>query len=206
MPSAETSLESHLRNQRMVLNQSDHSGLSLLLESDSDPSLNQTSMTPSQLSYTSSGDQMRQPLLPSSSFSLVGDALASSPHVQYSLFSKPSTLSLGSRETLSHQISGMQRNAISDLPVDCPYLHSLQTTLPLKTAALASTSIVSLASETSQNNSTNQHLIGSAERYQYTENSTKEEDQQYGPWKEVRSNEVYELHGSERPHEKLIPR
>lgn len=85
MPSAETSVESHIRSQRVVLNQSDHSGLSLLLESDSSLSLGQTFKTLSQPSYTSSGDQICPPSLPPSSLSLNDDTLVSSSHAQYSL-------------------------------------------------------------------------------------------------------------------------
>lgn len=201
MPSAETSLESHLRNQRVVLNQSDHSGLSLLLEGVTNPSLNQTLKTLAQPSYTLSSDQMCQPLLPSYSFSLIGDDFAPSPHAQYSLISKPSTLSLGSRETPSHQISEMQRNTISDLSVNYSHLHSLQPTPSSKTTALASISIAPLASEFSQNNPPNQHF---AEQYQYADNSTKEDDPQFSPRIEMRSNKLYELQGSERSREQLV--
>lgn len=71
---------------------------------------------------------------------------------------------------------------------------------------MLSLSTTSIASETSQNNSPKQQLISSAERYQSTDNSTGEEDQQYGSRIEVRKNEVYELQGSEGPNKQLVSR
>ncbi|KAH8121280.1 hypothetical protein LI328DRAFT_171950 [Trichoderma asperelloides] len=198
MSSAETSLESHLRNQRVVLNQSDHSGLSLLFEGVSDPSLNQILKTLSQPSCSSSSDQMRQLSLPSSSFSLIGDDFVPSPHFQYSLVSNPSTQSLGSRETLSHQISEMQRNTISDHPVNYSHLHSLQPTPSSKATALASISRAPLASESSQNNPPNQHSMPFVEQYQCADNTTKDDDPQSSPRIEMANNKLYELQGSER--------
>ncbi|KAM0252775.1 hypothetical protein ACHAQJ_007613 [Trichoderma viride] len=200
MTSAETSLEGGQRSQRVVLNQSDHSGLSLLFDDELDLSFNLPFRIQSQLSHTSSSDLIHRASLPPSSFSSVnGESLASSPPVQYSLTSRPSTLSLSSRESFSYQMSETQHNTISD--VNRPHLLSLPPTPPTKTAPFISPSISSVVSEISQNAHPKQRLISFAERYENMNDSIKTENQQYHPWRPMRNNDVYELQGSNIAHE-----
>lgn len=185
------------RNHRVVLNQSDHSGLSLLFRDELDQSFDSLASLQSRPLQTHSSDSLHRSSMPPSCLpSIDGDTLVPSPPAHHSLSSRLCTLSTSSRETV-----GRQRSETSpEMTMGRPHLLSLPPTPPTNKPPLISISTSSPTSDTLQNVYPRQRLIPFAERYTNMGNTPRAENQQYSPWRPIQYDHAHELQGSEISH------
>jgi hypothetical protein len=194
--SGQTHEDSNLCNSRVVLNEADHSGLSLLFGDGLDLDFGLLPNIQPQLSQAQSSDSMHRPSMPSLSPSSVnGETVNSTPSTNYSLTSKPSTLSVSSLGTFKSQNP--------ELSVNRPHLFSFPPTPPSNITQLVPLSITALASGTQKDSRSRPQAMSFAERYanvaDYSGHSghSGQESGQYRPWRPYKSKDVYELQGSE---------
>lgn len=104
IPSGQTREDSNQCNRRVVLNEADHSGLSLLFGDKLDLNLRVSSKIQAQRSPAQSSDSMHGRSIPSFSPSSVNDEIVShTPLTACYLTSKPSTLAVSSLGTFKSQ-------------------------------------------------------------------------------------------------------
>ncbi|KAL7940630.1 hypothetical protein V8C42DRAFT_356133 [Trichoderma barbatum] len=188
--SGQTLEDSNQRNSRVVLNQADHSGLSLLFGDELDLDFDLSLKTQPQHSRAQSSDSMHKPSIPSFSASSVnGETVNSTPLTRYSLASKPSTLSVSSIGTFNPQSP--------ELSMSRSHLFSLPPTPPSNTTQLASLSATASASETQQTAQLRPRTMSFAERYANLPDDSGQEGRRYRPWRPYKNGDVYELQGSE---------
>ncbi|KAL6796255.1 hypothetical protein GGI42DRAFT_356395 [Trichoderma sp. SZMC 28013] len=188
--SGQTLEDGNQRNGRVVLNQADHSGLSLLFGDELDPNFDFLPKIQPQHSRAQSSDSMHKPSIPSfSSSSSNGETVNSTPLTRYSLASKPSTLSVSSLGTFNPQSP--------EPSMGRPHLFSLPPTPPSNTTQLASLSETASSSETQQDARSRPRTMSFAERYVNLAEDSGQEGQRYRPWRPYKNGNVYELQGSE---------
>ncbi|UKZ74597.1 hypothetical protein TrVFT333_002267 [Trichoderma virens FT-333] len=181
------------RNSRIVLNQADHSGLSLLFADELDLSFDLSPKVQPQHSGAQSSSSMHKSSMPSfSSSSVNGGTVNSTPSTKYSLTSKPSTLSIGSTGTFYQQSPQLSTNR--------PHLFSLPASPPTNTTQLASLSVTSLTSEIQQDTRSRPPVMPFAERYANATNHSDHQNQRHPPWRPYNNAHVYELQGSDASH------
>ncbi|OPB36239.1 hypothetical protein A0O28_0110150 [Trichoderma guizhouense] len=189
--SGETLEDGNQRNSRVVLNQTDHSGLSLLFGDELDLSFDLSPKVQPQHSRAQSSDSMHKSSIPSfSPSSANGGTVNSTPLTRYSLTSQPSTLSVSSIGTLNPQSP--------EPSMSRPHLFSLPPTPPTNTTAqLASLSAATLTSETQQDARSKPRTMSFAERYANLAEDSGQEGRRYRPWRPYKNGDIYELQGSE---------
>ncbi|KAK0763489.1 hypothetical protein N5P37_002866 [Trichoderma harzianum] len=189
--SGQTLEDGNQRNSRVVLNQADHSGLSLLFGDELDLNFDLSSKTQPQHSQAQSSDSMHKPSIPSfSTSSMNGGTVNSTPLTRYSLTSQPSTLSVSSIGTFNPQSP--------EPSMSRPHLFSLPPTPPTNTTAqLASLSATTLTSETQQDARSRPRTMSFAERYANLAEDSGQEGRRYRPWRPYKNGDIYELQGSE---------
>ncbi|KAL6819984.1 hypothetical protein V8C40DRAFT_276484 [Trichoderma camerunense] len=188
--SGQTLEDGNQRNSRVVLNQTDHSGLSLLFGDDLDLNFELPKNHP-QHTRTQSSDSMHKSSIPSfSPSSTNGGTVNSTPLTRYSLTSQPSTLSVSSTGTFNPQSP--------EPSMSRPHLFSLPPTPPTNTTAqLASLSTTTLASGTQQDARSRPRTMSFAERYANLAEDSGQEGRRYRPWRPYKNGDIYELQGSE---------
>lgn len=189
-PSRQTHEDSNPCNSRVVLNEADHTGLCLLFSDGLD--LNLPKIQP-QHSRTQSSDSMHRPCIPSfSPFSVNGETVNSTPLSNYSLTSKPSTLSVSSLGTFKSQSPELSMNR--------PHLFSFPPTPPSNITQLVPLSTTASASETQQDTRSRPRAMSFAERYANVADHSGHSGQEswrYRPWRPYKNGDIYELQGSE---------
>lgn len=188
--SGQTLEDDNQRNSRVVLNQADHSGLSLLFGDDLDLNFELPKNHP-QHTRAQSSDSMHKSSIPSfSPSSTNGGTVNSTPLTRYSLTSQPSTLSVSSTGTFNPQSP--------EPSMSRPHLFSLPPTPPTNTTAqLASLSTTTLASGTQQDARSRPRTMSFAERYANLAEDSGQEGRRYRPWRPYKNGDIYELQGSE---------
>ncbi|KAL6835701.1 hypothetical protein J3E69DRAFT_373011 [Trichoderma sp. SZMC 28015] len=189
--SGQTLEDGNQRNSRVVLNQADHSGLSLLFGDELDLNFDLSPKNQPQHTRAQSNDSMHKSSIPSfSPSSTNGGTVNSTPLTRYSLTSQPSTLSVSSIGTFSPQSP--------EPSMSRPHLFSLPPTPPTNTTAqLASLSATTLASETHQDARSRPRTMSFAERYANLAEDSGQEGRRYRPWRPYKNGDIYELQGSE---------
>lgn len=192
--SGQTHKDSNQCNSRVVLNEADHSGLSLLFSDGLDHlNFKVSSKIQPQHSRAQSSDSMHKPSIPSFSPSSVnGETVNSTPLTNYSLTSKPSTLSVSSLGTFESQSPELSMNR--------PHLFSFPPTPPSNITQLVPLSTTSSASETQQDTRSRPRAMSFAERYANVADHSGHSGQEswrYRPWRPYKNGDIYELQGSE---------
>ncbi|KAL7916719.1 hypothetical protein GGI35DRAFT_466250 [Trichoderma velutinum] len=189
--SGQTLEDGNQRNSRVVLNQADHSGLSLLFGDELDLNFDLSPNIPPQHSRAQSSDSMHKLSIPSFSPSSVnGETINSTPLTRYSLVSKPSTLSVSSMGTFNPQSP--------ELSLSRPHLLSLPPTPPTRTVTqLDPLSATASASETQPDARSRPRAMSFAERYANLSDDSGQSGRRYRPWRPYKNGNVYELQGSE---------
>ncbi|KAL7803871.1 hypothetical protein V8C43DRAFT_320485 [Trichoderma afarasin] len=189
--SGETLEDGNQRNSRVVLNQADHSGLSLLFGDELDLNSELLPKHHPQHTRAQSSDSMHKSSIPSfSPSSTNGGTVNSTPLTRYSLTSHPSTLSVSSIGTFSPQSPEPSKSR--------PHLFSLPPTPPTNTTAqLSSLSATTSPAETQQDARSRPRTMSFAERYANLAEDSGQEGRRYRPWRPYKNGDIYELQGSE---------
>lgn len=194
--SGQTHEDSNQCNSRLVLNEADHSGLSLLFGHELDLNFEASSKIQPQHSRAQSSDSMHRSSIPSFSPSSVnGETVNSTPLTNYSLTSKPSTLSVSSLAALKTQSPELSMNR--------PQLFSFPPTPPSNISQLVPLSTTASASETQQDTRSRPQAMSFAERYANVADHSGhsghsgQKSRRYHPWRPYENGDVYELQGSE---------
>ncbi|KAM0512384.1 hypothetical protein ACHAPE_008951 [Trichoderma viride] len=191
--SGQTHEDSNQCNSRVVLNEADHSGLSLLFGDELHLNFEASSKIQPQHPRAQSSDSMHRPSIPSFSPSSVnGETVNSTPLTNYSLTSKPSTLSVSSLGTFKSQSPELSMNR--------PQLFSFPPTPPSNISQLVPLSTTASASETQQDTRSRPQAMSFAERYANVADHSGHSGQKsrrYSPWRPYKNGDVYELQGSE---------
>ncbi|KAL7928147.1 hypothetical protein V8C35DRAFT_318813 [Trichoderma chlorosporum] len=181
------------RKSRVVLNQSDHSGLSLLFGDEPDMNFDISSKIQPHHSRARSSSSTLQSAMPSfSSSSVNGESINTTPSTRYSLTSKPSNVSINSMATFNQQNPELSANR--------PLIFLLPPTPPTNTAELVSLS-VARSLEAEHDMQSKPRTVPFAERYANMAHHAVQENPRYRPWRPYTNSHVHELQGSDVSHE-----
>ncbi|KAL7940955.1 hypothetical protein V8C42DRAFT_336044 [Trichoderma barbatum] len=175
------------RNSPVVLNETDHSGLTLLFGNELVPSFDASSNIQPQGWIR---DSMHKLSVPSLSRPSQNDqALISTPSTHFTLISRPSSLSVSSIGTFNQQSP--------DNSLDLSHILSLQPTLPTNKSPFTSLAITSSTSDTQKDTLPRPREIALAEQYGNASDHSGHENRHQRPWRPDTNGHVYELQGSE---------